>query len=85
MSEWMPIETAPKDKKLIVGYWNELGKWRTVMAHYWLANTLESDHTESGYADEGWYEATEAYDELAPCDCEPTLWQPLPTPPETPK
>ena len=82
MSDWQPIETAPKGKKLILGYRNQLGKWRTVLGHYWLADTLESDDTESGFADEGWYEATEAYEELMPLDCDPTDWQPLPEPPK---
>lgn len=78
---WMPIETAPKGRKLIVGYWNVAGKWRTITAQHWLPDTLESEHTESGYADEGWYEASEAYEEFMPVDCEPTHWMPLPAAP----
>lgn len=83
--EWLPIESAPKGQKLIVGYTNNNGKWRTVLAQYWLPDTLESDHTENGFADEGWYESTEAYEELAPIDYEPTHWMPLPPPLKEPK
>lgn len=79
---WQPIETAPKNRKLIVGYRNRLGNWRTVMACYYLPETLESDSSESGWAEEGWYEESEAYEELSPCDEEPAHWQPLPPGPE---
>ena len=80
--EWQPIETAPKNRKLIVGYRNRLGNWRSVMACYYLPDTLESDTNESGWAEEGWYEETEAYEYLQPCDEEPTYWRPLPPPPQ---
>ena len=79
---WNPIETAPKGKKVIAGYWNKHGKWRSVMARYYLPETLDSDHTESGFSDEGWYEESETYEEIMPTDCEPTHWQPLPAAPD---
>lgn len=79
---WQPIETAPKMRKLIVGYANALGKWRTILAQYWLDGELESETDDSGFAPEGWYEATEAYEYLMPVDLEPTHWMPLPDPPE---
>lgn len=80
-SGWQPIETAPKGRKVIVGYRNSLGKWRTVMGCYYLAGTLESDADDSGWAPEGWYEESETHEDIMPCDCEPTHWQPLPEPP----
>jgi hypothetical protein len=60
---WMPIDTAPKMKKVIVGYYNKLGNWRSVMAMYYAPGTLELlddvDDTDDGYAPEGWYELCE--------------------------
>lgn len=78
---WQPIETAPRGRKLIVGYFNPLGKWRSVMGCYYLEGTLESDTDESGFAPEGWYEETEAYEYLMPMDQEPTHFQFLSDPP----
>lgn len=65
MTGWQPIETAPKDKSIIVwddgiigeGYYDgEDGSW-------WWANISRHDYTGSPIY--------------------PTLWQPLPAPPET--
>lgn len=75
---WLPIDSAPKLKKIVVAYRNSAGKWRRVLATYWPAETLESDHSNSGWADEGWYEATEAYEELAPLEGDPVCWSELP-------
>jgi hypothetical protein len=82
---WLPIERAPKGRKLIVGYWNPLGNWRSVMGCYYLDGTLESETDESGFAPEGWYEETEAYEYLMPMGQEPTHYQPLSAPPPKPK
>lgn len=87
---WLPIESAPKGRKLIVGYFNPLGNWRSVMGCYYLDGTLESETDECGFAPEGWYEETEAYEYLMPMDQDPTHWQSLPDPPairrdDTPK
>lgn len=79
--EWQPIETAPKGRKLIVGYLNRANRWRTVMGCYYEPETLESEETESGWAEAGWYEESDTYDVIMPCDCEPTHWMPLPAPP----
>jgi hypothetical protein len=51
------------------------------MARFYPAGTLESDHDDSGFADEGWYEETETHDELL-CLGEPTHWMPLRKPPD---
>ena len=78
-AQWQPIETAPKGRKVLVAYQNQLGNWRRVIAKYYLPETLDSEHNESGYADEGWYEESETHhEEIMRTDCEPTLWQPLP-------
>lgn len=80
-TDWQDIATAPKGRKLIAGYTNRAGKWRTVMACYYKPETLESELEESGWAEEGWYEESETHEEIMPCDCEPTHWMPLPPPP----
>jgi hypothetical protein len=85
MSKWQPIETAPKDKKIIGGYWNELGKWRSIMARYYSPGTLEAGEScneidEDRYAPEGWYEESETQDEIFRCET-PTHWQPCPAEP----
>lgn len=80
---WMPIATAPKGRIVLVYYKNSLGNGRTMRARYYLPETLDSDITESGWADEGWYEESEAYEYLMPLDHEPTHWMPLPAAPDT--
>lgn len=80
-AEWKPIETAPRDRTLLVGYRNRLGNWRTVVGSFYAAGTLESEHTDSGFADEGWYEESQTHDEILPTDEAPTHWMPLPPPP----
>src|SRR5215813_9369517 len=47
--QWKPIESVPKNRKLIVGYFNPLGNWRSIMGCYYTAGTLESDIDESGF------------------------------------
>lgn len=79
---WQPIETAPHGKKLIAGYRNEAGKWRTILACYYPAKTLYADGEwgdDEGYAPAGWYEESETHETLNPCA--PTHWQPIMLPP----
>lgn len=83
---WKPIESAPKGVKIIAGYRNSRGNWRSIMACYYTPGTLEladdADDTEDGYAPEGWYEATEVYEEIRLTDEKPTHWMPLAAAPE---
>lgn len=80
---WRPIETAPTGRIVLVHYKNRLGNGRTMRARYYLPETLDSDSTESGWADEGWYEESEAYEYLMPLEGEPTHWCPLPDAPKS--
>ncbi len=82
VEDWQPIETAPKGKTVLVHYKNQLGNGRTMRGCYYPPETLESDTEESGWADEGWYEQSEAYEYLMPLDGDPTHWMPLPALPE---
>lgn len=87
-SGWQPIETAPKGCNVLVGYWNRLGKWRTVKACYYPPQTLELhedhdlDEDSDGYAPEGWYEETETHEVTLPLECDPARWMPLPAAPQ---
>jgi hypothetical protein len=83
MHGWQPIETAPKGRIIFVGYWNELNKWRTLRACYYLPGTLEAyeDYDES-FMNEGWYEESDESDVIYMLHADPTHWMPLPEPPE---
>lgn len=81
---WLPIETAPKGQKIIAGYYNVLGKWRSVMACYYLPGTLPATDdwiADGEYAPEGWYEESETQETILQMDAQPTHWQPLPKAP----
>ncbi|MBF5007640.1 hypothetical protein [Diaphorobacter caeni] len=41
---WMPIESAPKDKTILLGYRNSNGHWRTLRGEYML-----DEHMQAGY------------------------------------
>lgn len=92
---WQPIETAPKMRKVIVHYLNALGKHRTVMACYYLANALEMDDdyaevgtydevTGNSYAPEGWYEEHDSDNPIMRLEGDPDSWMPLPDLPTEP-
>ncbi len=83
VGEWLPIdENTPKQTKLVVAYRNSLGKWRRVFATYYAAETLESEMTDSGWSEPGWYEECESAETIYPVEHEPALWQYPPAPPK---
>lgn len=85
MSEWQPIESAPRDgRKIILFYINRAKRGRTVFAS-WLteerANDIDAEGVDLG---EGWYERIDNwpdYTHIAIHEGEPTHWMPLPPPP----
>ena len=91
---WQPIETAPKQRKIIVHYLNEAEKHRTVMACYYGEKSLEmhDDYDDVGtwdeesgtlFADAGWYEEHDSDNPILPLGGVPTHWMQLPEPPAT--
>lgn len=91
--QWLPIETAPKMRKIIVSYLNALGKRRCVMACYYKAHSLEmhDDYADVGendevsgesFAPEGWYEEHDQDSPLMRLQEEPTHWMPIPAAPD---
>lgn len=94
VGEWLPIEKAPKGRKVIVSVPN--GKNRppiTMMGRYWRRGSLEVAEgfededwadviDEISYMPEGWYEDCEVEDAPAH-NITPTHWMPLPSPPTT--
>ena len=85
MSEWQPIETAPKNRKVLAAYQNTLGKWRIVTACYHTELDWSDDHDlsaeESEFAPAAWYEESDSADSIYPTSAPPTHWMPLPAPP----
>jgi hypothetical protein len=94
MSEWQPIETAPKGKKVIVfGEVPGMSHPQTVVARYWTRHTLpvaegfeDEDWVDlsgdgDAYMPEDWYEETMGED-VAAVNLKPTHWMPLPEPPK---
>ncbi len=74
MTDWQPIETAPKQKVVLL--WaltdTDTGNWKMATG-YWMP----------GYAEDpgGW---TWEGRRLMPYDAQPTHWMPLPLPPGAP-
>ncbi len=77
MSDWQPIETAPKDEDRLVLLWFPEEQVQSV-AYY------------SAYYAEGGYGCVDGFPWVQPCSGErlniyygtPTHWMPLPTPPQ---
>ncbi len=79
-ADWREIDTAPRGRKVLAGYRNALGNWRTITARYYPAGTLPNDDWdgEDDYAPEGWYEESETHETLLRTYEPPTHWMPLP-------
>ena len=78
MSEWQPIETAPKDGTSVIVY---NGKYVTEAC--WLDQPDDDGHT--GWCESGFCFGGILYDLHNEMDDDPTHWMPLPKPPESDK
>lgn len=75
---WQPIETAPVNKTLMLGFKNEQGNWRSTRGCWMDEVEIASwEHDESPV---GWYETPTEGEECF--YIEPTHWMPLPKDPE---
>lgn len=89
VSEWLPIESAPKDgTQILAAVKNDSGKWWRYIAFYAPYGTLPNGEDnyiddDSEFAPEGWYHDTS--DEERVNLFLPTHWMPLPLPPTTAK
>jgi len=74
MTEWQPIETAPKDGSSIL--FSAAG-WKRAWAGYYLSLKTAQFAGDVERFGEGWKR-----DNYCDVQCNPTHWQPLPAPPE---
>jgi hypothetical protein len=85
VSNWQPIETAPKgSKSVLLGCdYDRHGKQRVTLA--WWDEQFEPSAV-SGCWIEGWfYDPQEDQNEPMRVEFRPSHWMPLPEPPEPPK
>lgn len=79
---WQPIETAPKRTRVVVGYRNSQGKWRTAMATYFTEDDIAGWENDCS---PGWYERSYAHEAeneyVYALEAEPRCWQSLPPEP----
>jgi hypothetical protein len=88
--EWMPIETAPKDKEIILGCLpDEDGIGEHVSQGYWIA--AEEDQVDQPGHDAGFVDCNFCYwqpsrsfgaERSRYSGRQPTHWMPLPPPPK---
>lgn len=81
--QWKPIASAPKTgRTLLLGYWNSLGKWRTVRGQWMSAEYIGQEWDEPDGVEAGWFETAVEADDVPNCwPVSPSHWQPMPEPP----
>lgn len=84
MSEWQPIESAPKDgRSMLLGHFNTAGNWRTLRGRWFSAEKIEYEWENADDFEAGWYEESVEADDIPNVwATSPTHWMPLPNPPE---
>lgn len=76
MSDWRPIETAPKDGTRILVWALHYGRFRDIAFARWEDLRPEpSDYWSDGRLGPGWYVSGASF-------VEPTHWRPVPDPPQ---
>lgn len=78
MNEWKTIDTAPRNRTLLLGYKNRLGKWRSTRG-CWFSKYEIENHWDNDEMPEGWYETPSEGEECFFIN--PTHWMHLPPPP----
>jgi len=91
MSEWQPIETAPKDGTEILAY-SEQGCTGTMLIRWCALIDFISEKdaermagrgaTEDELVSNDWFYADFVHGDRLSSDCYPSHWQPLPEPPK---
>lgn len=79
MSEWQPIETAPRDGTVLLGFGEAAGEINGPFCKNEVAPICWS----GGRSDYPGYEWTLTCGDAYACWMRPTHWMPLPTPPKT--
>lgn len=81
--EWLPIESAPKDKTILLGYRNSHGHWRTLRGEWFTREEIDEYWEDPDGVEPGWFETSvEADDVPNVWRTKPTHWMPLPQPPK---
>ena len=80
---WLPIESAPRDKTILLGYRNSHGHWRTLRGEWFSREEIDEMWEEPDGVEPGWFETSvEADDVPNVWRTNPTHWMPLPQPPK---
>ena len=83
LPEWLPIESAPKDKTILLGYRNTHGNWQTLRGEWFSREEIDEFWEDPDGVEPGWFETSvEADDVPNVWRTEPTHWMPLPQPPK---
>ena len=79
---WQPIETAPKDKTILLGHRNSHGHWRTLRGEWFSQEEIDELWEDPDGVEPGWFETSvEADDVPNVWHTNPTHWMPLPAAP----
>ena len=79
---WQPIETAPKNKTILIGYRNTHGHWRTLRGEWFSVEEINEMWEDPEGVEPGWFETSvEADDVPNVWRTDPTHWRPLPAAP----
>lgn len=80
---WLPIESAPRDKTILLGYRNSHGHWRTLRGDWFSREEIDETWEEPDGVEPGWFETSvEADDVPNVWRTNPTHWMSLPQPPK---